>query len=118
MNDRSFVDLIVWEKSHYLTLCIYEITRSFPNHESFGIVSQLRRSSVSIGANICEGYKRSNREFVRYLNISVGSLEETKYYLLLSKDLKYINENQYAQLLSLTQEIGRMITSFIKRISV
>jgi len=91
-----FTDLIAWQKAHEFVLEIYKATENFPKHELFGLVSQFRRAAVSIPANIAEGYKRKSKvEKLRFFNISQGSLEECRYYILLSKDLGYIDETQY-----------------------
>jgi len=87
---RSFEDLIVWQKAHQLVLAVYRITSSFPKSEQFGLVSQMRRAAVSIPANIAEGFGKSGAaDKARYLNISQGSLEELRYYLILTNDLEY-----------------------------
>ncbi len=109
MNIISFQDLKVWQKAHDLTLHIYKTTQNFPIEEKFGLTSQIRRSAVSIGSNITEGYKKSRRDFCRFLDIAIGSLEETKYYLLLSKDLSYLKQIQYQELFKLTDEIDKML---------
>ena len=115
---KTFRDLIVWQKAHELVLEICKISKIFPDAEKFGLVSQLRRSSSSIPTNIVEGYKKSgNREFVRYLNISECSLEETKYHLLLAKDLRYFSETEFNRLSVLCDEIGRMLSSLLRRLS-
>lgn len=85
---KTFRDLVAWQKAHELTLAIYRITGTFPQDEKFGIVSQLRRSASSIATNIVEGHKRNGRrDFLHFLNLADASLEETKYHLILSKDL-------------------------------
>jgi four helix bundle protein len=87
---KSFEDLLVWQKAHAHVLEIYRITKGFPKSELFGLTSQMRRAAISIPANIAEGFKkRTPREKVRVLNIAQGSLEESRYYLILAKDLSY-----------------------------
>ncbi|MBP9855054.1 MAG: four helix bundle protein [Candidatus Omnitrophica bacterium] len=107
---KKFEDLIVWEKSHRLTLDIYLKTKCFPKEELFGLVSQIRRSSMSICANIAEGQRKSTKDFSRFLQISLGSLEETKYYLILSRDLQYISLSEFTELFQRAEDIGRMLT--------
>ncbi len=115
---RNYTELKVWQKAHELVLKIYKETKNFPQEEKFSLVNQLRRSAVSIPANIAEGYGRKHiKEYIQMLYISQGSLEETKYYLLLSKDLGYINENAYFLLFELSQEIGRMLRGLIKSLT-
>lgn len=107
---RTFKDLKVWQKSHYLALEIYRATKGFPRHEKFGIVSQLRRAVVSVATNIVEGYKRrSRKDFLHFLNIADTSLEETKYLIILSGDLSYIDEGETVVLISHCEEIGKML---------
>jgi len=112
---EKFEDLEVWRKAHKLVLEIYKITRGFPSEEKFGLVSQMRRSAVSIPANISEGFKkRTLKDKTNFYNIAQGSLEELRYYLILAKDLNYVTENQ--ELLNSSDEIGRMLYSLVKSI--
>jgi len=93
---QNYKELKVWEKSHLLVLDIYRITAKFPKEEIFGITSQIRRSAASIPANIAEGCgKNSQLDMANFLNISLGSANETDYFLLLCKDLKYISEADF-----------------------
>ncbi len=87
---KSFEDLIVWQKTHQFVLSVYRFTETFPSKEMYGLISQFRRAAVSIAANIAEGFKkRGKSDKARYLNIAQGSLEECRYYLILSCDLGY-----------------------------
>ena len=89
---RDFKSLAVWEKAHQLTCELYSLTKLFPKEELYGLTSQMRRACVSITANIAEGCgKRTEAEFARYLQISIGSASELEYYFILAKDLKYID---------------------------
>src|SRR5712664_400886 len=91
MKVNSFEDLTVWQEAHKLTLEIYQLTARFPAAEKYGIISQLRRSSSSVPANIAEGFVRATtRELLRCLQIARGELEETRYFVLLSHDLGYV----------------------------
>lgn len=115
---NSFKDLIVWQKSHQLVLAIYTITKTFPKEEIFSLTNQVRRASVSIAANISEGYKKKTiPNKLNFINIAEGSLEEVKYYITLSKDLKYIDEKNYEQLYNYAEEAGRLISGYEKAIS-
>jgi len=115
-NDTS--KLILWQKSHKLVLTIYDITKKFPKDELFGLTSQIRRAAVSIPSNIVEGKARgSNKEYRRFLLMSRGSLEEVKYQILLAKDLQYIDENNYKEVLSLAKEVGKLLNGLIVSIS-
>ena len=107
---RSFQDLIVWQKAHQFVLSAYRFTKEFPKEEMYGLTSQFRRSAVSIPANITEGFKkRGKADKVRYLNIAQGSLEESRYYLILSKDLGY---GDSSELLTLLAEVSKLLESY------
>ena len=114
---NKFVDLIVWQKAHGFVLEIYKLTLKFPSDEKFGLTQQIRRSAVSVAANIAEGSKRkTDRDYSHFLNISEGSLEEVKYYLILSRDLKYISKDAHDRLFVLAEEIGKLLQGFIKKL--
>lgn len=114
-NTKSFTDLIMWEKAHLFVLETYTVTEDFPKSELFGIVSQIRRAAVSIPANEAEGYKRRGKaEKLRFFNISQGSVEECRYYIILSKDLKYIDENQYNSLMTKLEDASRTLNNYCK----
>jgi len=113
---QDFKKLKVWEKSHLLTLNIYQLTKSFPKEELFGLTSQLRRSSVSIPANIAEGTgKNTTNDITRYFQISLGSLQETEYYLILAKDLNYISSEYYINANNLLNEVKAMLITLIQK---
>lgn len=114
MKAKSFEDLLVWKKAHAYVLEIYRITKGFPRDEIFGLTAQMRRAAVSIPANIAEGFKkRTPPEKIRLLNISQGSLEESRYYLILAGDLGYTN---ITALRSRLEEISRMLEAYIRAI--
>ncbi|NDV47519.1 four helix bundle protein [Paludibacter sp. 221] len=114
---NSFTDLRMWQKSHDFVLEVYKITELFPKQELWGLVSQVRRASVSIPANIAEGYKRKGKvDKLRFFNISQSSLEECRYYLILSKDLNYISEEQYLQLNNKLEEASKSLNSYCKKL--
>ena len=105
---------IIWEKAHRLVLDVYRVSAGFPKEELYGLTSQIRRASVSIPSNIVEGKARgSNREYKRFLFIARGSLEEAKYHFLLAKDLKYINDETYDDLLYAANEVGKLLNGLI-----
>ena len=116
MSVETFQKLDVWQKGHALTLQIYKESIRFPVQERFGLVVQIRRSCSSICANIVEGYKKSDKEFVRYLSIAEASLEETKYHLILAKDLNYLKTERFDQLFAIANEVGRMINGLARKI--
>jgi len=107
-------DLIVWKKSHELVLKIYETTRNFPENERFGLTQQIRRSAVSIAANIVEGKsKNTDKEFSAFLYNSRGSLEEMRYHILLARDLGYIDHKEYENIEELAKEISFLLNKLI-----
>lgn len=111
---RSFQDLVVWQKAHQFALGIYSFTKAFPKEETYGLTAQLRRSAISIPANIAEGFKkRGKADKTRYLNIAQGSLEESRYYLILAKDLGY---GDSSRLLTLLEEVSKLLQAYSKSI--
>ena len=111
---NTFQDLIVWQKAHQFVLGIYEFSNEFPKDENYGLTSQLRRAAISIPSNIAEGFtKIGKKDKVRYFNISQGSLEECRYYLILSNDLGYGNTSE---LLSQIEEVNKLLSGYISSI--
>lgn len=114
-NSKTFQDLIVWQKAHSLVLDIYTITKGFPKEELYALTSQIRRASVSIPANIAEGFGRASlMEKIRFYNFAQGSLSEVKYFLILIKDLQYYDTTGVKEK---AEEVGRILDRYIKRIS-
>ena len=114
---KDFKELKVWNKAHCLTLHVYEVTRSFPKEESYGLTSQLRRAAASIAANIVEGCgRRSDGEFTRFLQIARGSASELEYHVLLARDLHLLNETVFHSLDSKVVEVERMLTGLVKKV--
>lgn len=115
MATQSFEQLEVWQKAHQYVLSIYKITKKYPKEEIFGLISQVRRSAISITANIAEGYIRiGSKEKLRFYNISQGSLEETRNFVILSKDLEYISEQDKTMLDNQAAEISRMLNAYCR----
>jgi len=113
---QSHEDLIILQKSIELSLLIYKQTTTFPSHELFGMVSQLRRASTSIASNIAEGFGRKSRvDFKRFLRISLGSLNEVKTHLHLCFRLGYLNEEDKCKMNKLSEEISKMMHSILNR---
>lgn len=107
---KTFRDLKVWQKSHALVLEIYKLTEDLPVEEKYGLASQIKRSAASIPTNIVEGFKRkSKNEFFYFLTIADSSLEETKYHLILAKDLGFLKQNNIERIETLCDEIGKML---------
>ena len=112
---KSFREVETWKKAHQWVLGGYKLTECFPKHELFGLTSQLRRAAVSVPANIAEGFKRQGKgDKIRFYNIAQASLEECRYYLILSNDLSYANTDDLADKLD---EISRMLDSYIGAIA-
>lgn len=116
-NIISFKDLIVWQKSHAFVLEIYRISSLFPKEETYALTSQVKRAAVSIPANIAEGFsKKTLPNKLNYISHSEGSLQEVKYYLILAKDLDYINNSTFENTIILCEEIGKLLNGYIKTI--
>jgi four helix bundle protein len=115
---RNYKKYVVWQRSHELTLRIYkEVVPGFPDNEKYGLSSQVRRAAYSIPFNISEGSGRSSeKDFAHFLDISLGSTQELEYSLLLTKDLLFINDDQYESLNDKVNEIKAMIINLIKKI--
>ena len=114
---EDFKNLLVWGKAHQLTLCVYQRTRTFPKEEMFGLTSQVRRASASIGANIAEGCgRRSDAEFRRFLQIARGSASELECHLLLARDLRFLEADQFGDLEAKVLEVQRMLASLVQRL--
>ncbi len=109
----SFESIIAWQKAHAFVLLVYEITQQFPIEEKFGLTSQSRRAAISIEANIAEGYKKIGRaDKLRFLNIAQGSVEECRDYIILSRDLKYIQVEQFCNLRDYIEETSKLLNGY------
>jgi four helix bundle protein len=114
---QNFRDLKVWQKAHETVLAIYRASANFQTDERFGLTSQLRRAAVSLPANIAEGTLRpSDADFARFLHIALGSAGEVDYYLLLARDLKFIDPDTHSILDSSLQEVKRMLAALVTRV--
>ena len=111
---RTFEDLIVWQKAHAVVLAVYKTTRTYPREEVYGLTAQVRRAAVSVPANIAEGFKRRGRlDKAKFMNIAEASLEETRYYLRLARDLGYESNPAIAED---ALEVGRLLGSYARSI--
>src|SRR4030088_3108098 len=111
---KSFEDLIVWQKAHQYVLEIYRLTASFPKSELFGLTAQMRRAGTSIPANIAEGFKKIGiRDKIRLLNVAQGSVEESRYYLILTRDLQFGNIDKLRINL---EEVSRLLEAYMNAI--
>lgn len=116
---NTYRNLIVWQKAMNLVTTTYEITLEFPKTEQYCLTDQMRRSALSIPCNIAEGKARnSNKDFIRFLRIALGSLFEFQTQLEIAKNIEYINQEQFQRLWNFSTEIEVMLVSFIKKINV
>ena len=114
MPATRFEDLVVWQKAHQFVLAAYRLSRTFPRSEIYGLSSQFRRAAVSIAANIAEGFrKRGKADKLRFFNIAQGSIEESRYYLILTRDLDYGNISELNQLL---EEVSKLLEAYSQAI--
>ena len=114
---RSFKDLECWQKAHEFVLAVYKVTKLFPEDERYGLTSQFRRAAVSIAANICEGYKKlSKADKLRFMNIAQGSLEECRYYIILSHDVGYYNKEVANDMWAKIEEASTVLNAYCKAV--
>lgn len=115
---RSFKDLECWQQAHEFIKAVYTVTKQFPGDEIHGLTSQFRRAAVSIAANICEGYRKLSRaDKLRFLNISQRSLEECRYYIILSHDIEYIDKTTHDKLEYLINGVSWKLNGYAEAIS-
>lgn len=115
---RDFKNYTIWQTSHKFTLKIYELTKSFPLDERFGLTSQLRRASASVPTNISEGCGRDSEvEFARFLTIAQGSISEVEYLLILSSDLNYITVKNSKELIEEIVQVRKQIHSLKQKLT-
>jgi len=115
MEVKTFKDLIVWQKSYTLVIEVYKATKLFPSEEKYGLVSQIRRASVSITSNIAEGYaRRYLKQYIQFLYVAYGSGAELETQLMLAKDLGYLKEDKFRNLIERFYEVERMLMALIK----
>ena len=108
---KAFRKLLVWQRAHELTLMIYKAGEKFPKHEIFGLTSQIRRAAVSVEANIAEAYALGTApNYLRHLNISVGSLAETESHIEIARDLEYLSDSTYEKLTEKAREVGYLLS--------
>ena len=111
---KTFKDLVVWQKAHRLVLAIYSLTGSFPRSKIYCLTNQIRRAAISVPANIAEGFrKRGVSDKTRFLNVAQGSLEECRYYLILTQDLGY---GSTADAEGLLEEVSKLLVAYARAI--
>ena len=112
---KTYKELKVWQKSYQLCLEVYKVTKTFPQDERYGMISQMRRAVLSIPSNIAEGYgRKTTLEYIRFLYIAYGSTCELETQLLLSGDLGYLKKESISEFQSFIGEIERMLKALIK----
>jgi len=115
---KTYRDLIVWQKAMALVTEIYKVTKSFPRREDYGLTSQVRRCAVSIPSNIAEGYGRHSRnEYIRFLQITLGSLYELQTQLEIAANLGYLKKEEFDALYESTREVERMLSVLMRRLT-
>jgi four helix bundle protein len=113
---QSFRDLNVWNEGHKLVVMVYKITKSFPKEETYSIIDQMRRAASSITANIAEGFGRHTfKEKVQFYYLSKGSLLELENFILIAKDVGYLNQINFNSLLNQATIVDRLLQGFIKK---
>lgn len=114
---QSFKEVIAWQKAHQFVISIYKACAHFPSYEKYGLCSQFQRAAVSIAANIAEGYRKNGMaDKLKFLNIAQGSLEECRYYIILARDLEYINNEKYNELNQEIEETSKLINAYYRGI--
>ena len=112
---QTFQNILAWQKAYDFVLDVYKYTKSFPESEKYGLISRFQRAAVSIIANIAEGYKKIGKaDKLRFMNISQGSLEECRCYVILSRDLGYIDNDVYNILYSKIEEASKLLNGYCK----
>lgn len=114
---RDYRKIVAYQRAHQLTLGVYKATKAFPSEERFGLISQLRRAAYSVPSNIVEGSARgTKKEYLRFLYISLASLKEAEYFLLLSHDLGYLNKPDYEELTELVNSTFAPLHGLMKSV--
>jgi four helix bundle protein len=117
MKIKSYKDLDAYKKAYEVAKLIYNMTKSFPKEELYGISSQLRRCAVSIPSNIAEGYMRGSKEYTQFLKIALGSAAELETQLSLSMDLGFLGGDEFNKIYDLNQEVMKLLSTYITKIS-
>jgi len=114
---RSYRDLQVWQKAMALVVESYRVAKLLPKSETYGLIGQIQPAAVSIPANIAEGHGREHLgDYVRHLSVANGSLMELETHFLISVELEYLTRDQIAQAMSMTAEVGRMLTGLTRKL--
>jgi four helix bundle protein len=115
-NTAAFTTLDAWQEGHNLVILVYQVTKSFPKEETFGLISQMRRAAVSITSNITEGYSRQTyKEKVQFYCISLGSTTELQNQLFIARDVGFIEEDNFLELAKQITKVHKIINGLIKK---
>ena len=115
MKTETYKDLIVYNKAYEMAIGVYKATKEYPDSEKYGLVSQLRRCSVSIPSNIAEGYRRGRKEYIQFLKIAFGSCAELETQISISKDLDYLKTADFQKIYFLQEEVSRLLGAIIRK---
>ncbi len=114
---KSFKEIFAWQRAHSFVISVYQVTKDYPQYERFSLCSQFQRAAVSIAANIAEGYRKDGiADKLRFLNTAQGSLEECRYYILLSYDLNYIDLETYNNMNVSLEETSKLLNAYYRGI--
>lgn len=116
MKINSYKELIAYQKSYELVKLIYQITKNFPKEEMYGLISQIRRSAISIPSNIAEGYMRGSKEYIQFLKIFLGSCAELETQISLSKDMGFCCETDFIKIYGLLEEVTKLLKTYITKL--
>ena len=115
---KTYRDLLVWQKAIAFVTEVYKTTKIFPKEELYGLTAQLKRSAISIPSNIAEGYgRKSKKDYIRFLQIAMGSIFEIQTQLEISKNLSFLPEDGFTELFEYSRELERMLSSLISKIN-
>jgi four helix bundle protein len=118
MGVKHYQELIAWQKAMDLVVLIYKVTSGFPKEEVFALTAQVRRAAVSVPSNIAEGQGRvTTRDFLHFLSIAQGSLQETETQILIGERLNYLKPEQKAQILALSSDVGRLTSGLVNALT-
>ena len=115
---KTYKDLLVWQKAIHFVTQVYKAVKGFPQEELYGLTSQIKRAAVSIPSNIAEGYgRKSTKDYLRFLQIAMGSIFEIQTQLEISKNLEFVSESSFGELYEYSREIERMLSSMINKVT-
>ena len=115
---KTYKDLLVWQKAIHFVTQVYKAVKGFPQEELYGLTSQIKRAAVSIPSNIAEGYgRKSTKDYLRFLQIAMGSIFEIQTQLEISKNLEFMSESSFSELYEYSREIERMLSSMINKVT-